>query len=173
MAPERYGAMGLRDLGDEIFAHMKKSRMDHWQAQAFGKLPKPMMPPRRAFQRLQAGDAELLPLKKMAGRTVGVGVIPYPPGIPIVMPGENVGPEDGPWLGYLRTLQEWAERSPASRRSSRARRYATANTTSGASARAAARVSRDRTSRDARNTQTGAASRIRISDHMPASAPAP
>jgi arginine decarboxylase len=70
--------------------------MDHWQAQAFGKLPKPMMPPRRAFQRLQAGDAELLPLRKMAGRTVGVGVIPYPPGIPIVMPGENVGPEDGP-----------------------------------------------------------------------------
>jgi arginine decarboxylase len=111
-APERYGAMGLRDLGDEIFAHMKKSRMDHWQAQAFGKLPKPMMPPRRAFQLLQAGDAELLPLRKMAGRTVGVGVIPYPPGIPIVMPGENVGPEDGPWLGYLRTLQDWGQAFP-------------------------------------------------------------
>jgi arginine decarboxylase len=64
------------------------------------------------FQQLQAGDAELLPLRKMAGRTVGVGVIPYPPGIPIVMPGENVGPEDGPWLGFLRTLQEWAEAFP-------------------------------------------------------------
>ena len=104
--------MGLRDLGDAIFTHMKKSRMDHWQAQAFSQLPKPMMPPRRAFQQLQAGDAELLPLRKLAGRTVGVGVIPYPPGIPIVMPGENVGPEDGPWLGYLRTLQEWAEAFP-------------------------------------------------------------
>ena len=112
VAPERYGAMGLRDLGDAIFAHMRKSRMDHWQGQAFSKLPKPMMPPRRAFQRLQAGDAELLPLKKMAGRTAGVGVIPYPPGIPIVMPGENFGPEDGPWLSYLRTLQAWAEAFP-------------------------------------------------------------
>jgi arginine decarboxylase len=91
---------------------MKKSRMDHWQAQAFGKLPRPMMPPRRAFQRLQAGDAELLPLSKMPGRTAGVGVIPYPPGIPIVMPGENVGPEDGPWLGYLSTLQEWGQAFP-------------------------------------------------------------
>ena len=112
LAPERYVGLGLRDLGDEIFAHMKKSRMDHWQAQAFGHLPKPVLPPRRAFHQLQAGDAELLPLRKMANRTVGVGVIPYPPGIPIVMPGENVGAEDGPWLGYLRTLQDWGKAFP-------------------------------------------------------------
>jgi arginine decarboxylase len=75
-------------------------------AQALGKLPKPMMPPRRAFERLQGGDAELLPLPKMAGRTFGVGVIPHRAGFPIVMTGENVGPGHGPWLGYLRTLQE-------------------------------------------------------------------
>jgi arginine decarboxylase len=111
-APERYRGMGLRDLAEAIFAHMKKSRMDHWQARAFGELPKPEMPPRRAFQRLQAGHAELLPLRQMANRTVGVGVIPYPPGIPIVMPGENVGAENGPWLGYLRALQDWAQAFP-------------------------------------------------------------
>ena len=34
----------------------------------------------------------------MANRVVAVGVIPYPPGIPIVMPGENLGAADGPWL---------------------------------------------------------------------------
>jgi arginine decarboxylase len=111
-APEPYLGMGLRDLGDAIFAHMRKSRMDHWQGLAFGQLPRPVMPPRRAFQRLQAGDAELLPLAEMENRTVGVGVIPYPPGIPVVMPGENVGPRNGPWLGYLRTLQEWAQAFP-------------------------------------------------------------
>ncbi len=38
----------------------------------------------------------------MANRVVAVGVIPYPPGIPIVMPGENIGPGDGPWLTYVR-----------------------------------------------------------------------
>ena len=53
-----------------------------------------------------AGDAEKVPLDEMADRVVAVGVIPYPPGIPIVMPGENVGAADGPWLTYLRTLQE-------------------------------------------------------------------
>jgi arginine decarboxylase len=48
----------------------------------------------------------------MAGRTVGVGVIPYPPGIPIVMPGENIGPADGAWITYLRVLQDWGETFP-------------------------------------------------------------
>jgi arginine decarboxylase len=55
---------------------------------------------------------ELVPLDAMAGRVVTVGVIPYPPGIPIVMPGENIGPADGAWISYLRVLQRWAEAFP-------------------------------------------------------------
>jgi arginine decarboxylase len=111
-APDRYAGMGLKDLGDEMWAHMRKSRQGHWQAQAYATLPTPEMTPRRAFQRLMAGDAEKVPLGEMAGRVVGVGVIPYPPGIPIVMPGENVGAPDGPWLTYLRILQEYGHRFP-------------------------------------------------------------
>jgi arginine decarboxylase len=110
--PERYAGMGLKDLGDEMWAHMKKSRQGHWQAQAYATMPTPEMTPRRAFQRLMAGDAEKVPLGEMPGRVVAVGVIPYPPGIPIVMPGENLGKADGPWLTYLRTLQEWGHRFP-------------------------------------------------------------
>jgi arginine decarboxylase len=70
------------------------------------------MTPRRAFQQLMAGNAEKVPLDQMANRVVAVGVIPYPPGIPIVMPGESVGETDGPWLTYLRTLQEYGHRFP-------------------------------------------------------------
>ena len=109
---QRYAGKGLKDLGDEMWAHLRKSKQGHWQAQAYATLPKPEMTPRRAFQRLMAGDAEKVPLDEMAGRIVGVGVIPYPPGIPIVMPGENIGAADGPWLTYLRTLQEYGHRFP-------------------------------------------------------------
>ena len=111
-APDRYAGKGLKDLGDEMWAHLRNSRQGHWQALAYATLPKPVMTPRRAFQRLMAGDAEKVPLADMAGRTVAVGVIPYPPGIPIVMPGECVGSADGPWLTYLRTLQEYGELFP-------------------------------------------------------------
>jgi arginine decarboxylase len=111
-APARYAGMGLKDLGDAIWAHMRKSRQGHWQAQAYATLPTPVMTPRTAFQRLMAGTVEKVPVDKMANRVVAVGVIPYPPGIPIVMPGENVGRADGPWLTYLRTLQEYGHTFP-------------------------------------------------------------
>src|SRR3954451_2682961 len=111
-APARYAGMGLKELGDEMWEHMKQSRQGYWQAQAYATLPTPEMTPRRAFQQLMAGAAEKVPLDEMANRVVGVGVIPYPPGIPIVMPGENLGENDGPWLTYLRALREWGHRFP-------------------------------------------------------------
>jgi arginine decarboxylase len=111
-APDRYRGKGLKDLGDEMWAHLRKSRQGYWQAQAYATLPPPAMTPRRAFQRLMAGKAEKVSIDKLADRVVAVGVIPYPPGIPIVMPGESIGGADGPWLTYLRTLQEYGHRFP-------------------------------------------------------------
>jgi arginine decarboxylase len=111
-APSRYAGMGLRDLGDEMWGHMRESDQGCWQAQAYKTLPRPEITPRRAFQRLMAGDAEKVPLAEMSGRTVAVGVIPYPPGIPILMPGENAGLDHEPWLAYLRCDEAWDQRFP-------------------------------------------------------------
>jgi len=71
-APDRYAGMGLKDLGDALWAHMRKNRQGHWQAPAYATLPKPEMTPRRAFQLLMAGDAEKVPLEKMANRIAAV-----------------------------------------------------------------------------------------------------
>ncbi|MDC8771447.1 Orn/Lys/Arg family decarboxylase [Roseateles albus] len=111
-APARYAGMGLKDLGDQMWAELRAGRMGHWEAEAYAQLPKPVCTPRVAFQALMAGEVELVPLNEMANRVVTVGVIPYPPGIPIVMPGENIGPADGAWISYLRVLQHWAEAFP-------------------------------------------------------------
>jgi arginine decarboxylase len=111
-ASHRYGGKGLKDLGDEMWQQLRASRQGHWQAQAYASLPTPQMKPRQAFQRLMSGDVEKVPLHELTNRVVAVGVIPYPPGIPIVMPGENIGAADGPWLTYLRTLQEYGHRFP-------------------------------------------------------------
>ncbi|ERK17240.1 Arginine decarboxylase, catabolic [Pantoea sp. AS-PWVM4] len=109
---DRYGKMGLKDICDEMFAYMRTSQMDRLQSEAFGKLPQPVTLPRDAFQKHMAGHCEQLPLTQLAGRTSAVGVIPYPPGIPIVMPGESFGEADGPWLSYIRSIAEWGERFP-------------------------------------------------------------
>ncbi len=58
------------------------------------------------------GRTERVPVSDMAGRVAAVMVVPYPPGIPILMPGENAGPINGPILRYLLALQEFDARFP-------------------------------------------------------------
>ncbi|SAK56304.1 lysine decarboxylase [Caballeronia glebae] len=111
-ARERYDGMGLRDLANAMFDMMKATAMDKSQAAAFGTLPRPVLTPRAANAKLMKGDVELLSLEQMSGRTIAVGAIPYPPGIPILMPGEDTGPLDGPWLAYLRSLEAWSAAFP-------------------------------------------------------------
>ncbi|PLR39906.1 arginine decarboxylase [Chimaeribacter arupi] len=110
--PARYAGMGLKDLCDEMFSYMKTSQMDKLQSEAFGQLPEPVVLPRRAFQAHMAGRCDHLPLGRLAGRVSAVGIIPYPPGIPIVMPGERFGRDDQPWLRYIRSIAEWGEKFP-------------------------------------------------------------
>jgi arginine decarboxylase len=38
--------------------------------------------------------------------------MPYPPGIPMAMSGENFGGEDSPQINYLKTLGRWDSQFP-------------------------------------------------------------
>src|SRR4029078_2648195 len=57
-APQRYARMGLKQLGDEMWEHLRKSRQGHWQAQAYASLSRPELKSRQGFQRLMAGVRE-------------------------------------------------------------------------------------------------------------------
>lgn len=103
--PDRYGGMGLRDLADEMFARVAEGRNTEWMAKAFAELPKAEMTPREAYTRLVHNEVEHVPLDRLAGRVAATGVVPYPPGIPLLMPGENFGDDAGPVLSYLRSLE--------------------------------------------------------------------
>ncbi|MDE1905358.1 MAG: hypothetical protein KGH75_02755, partial [Rhodospirillales bacterium] len=39
-------------------------------------------------------------------------LVPYPPGIPLVMPGESLGESDGPVLRYLTALRSFDRQFP-------------------------------------------------------------
>jgi arginine/lysine/ornithine decarboxylase len=110
--PGVYHGMGLRDLADQMFAQLKASRQTYWLAEAFSTLPRPMLSPRDAYQRLIRSHIEQVPLEELANRILATSVVPYPPGIPMLMPGETTGPMDGPHLSYLRALASWDERFP-------------------------------------------------------------
>ena len=46
---------------------------------------------------------ELLPIEQCAGRTCASSIIPYPPGIPLICPGEEIGAEEIDYVKKLRS----------------------------------------------------------------------
>jgi arginine decarboxylase len=110
--PERYGGIGLRDLSDEMFARVASGRNTEWMAKAFSRLPEAEMTPREAYMHLVHNEVEHLPLDRLAGRCAATGVVPYPPGIPLLMPGEHFGDDAGPVLSYLRSLESFDTQFP-------------------------------------------------------------
>src|SRR6187455_581693 len=110
--PGVYGKLGLRELADQMFDQLKSARQTHWLAEAFSTLPDLAMSPSEAYQHLVRDEIEHVPLEELAGRILATSVVPYPPGIPMLMPGESTGADDGPYLGYLRALWAWDQRFP-------------------------------------------------------------
>lgn len=108
----RYAGMGLRDLCTEMFAAMKELRTTQFLSEAFSILPQAVMTPSRAYELLVRGEIERVGLEGCANRILATGVVPYPPGIPLLMPGENAGPANGPVLGYLKALEAFDRKFP-------------------------------------------------------------
>ncbi|UUQ65631.1 arginine decarboxylase [Pseudomonas fuscovaginae UPB0736] len=109
---QRYAGMGIRDLSEEIFAAMKEHHTTSTMAKAFGMLPTAEFSPVQAYEKLVKNQIERVTLAEAAGRVVATGIVPYPPGIPLLMPGENAGPADGPLLGYLAALESFDKSFP-------------------------------------------------------------
>jgi arginine decarboxylase len=80
--PARYAGMGVKDLGDQMWAKLRESRMGLLGGRGLRPPAGPGDAAAAAFQKLMAGEAELVPLDALANRVVTVGVIPYRPGSP-------------------------------------------------------------------------------------------
>jgi len=104
--PRRYAGLTLRDLCDQMHAEIRDHGIVGVLDRAFGDPPKAATTPGEAYRRLVRGHTEKVAISDMAGRVAAVMVVPYPPGIPILMPGEAAGEADGPVLQYLQALQQ-------------------------------------------------------------------
>ena len=104
--PEHYGSVGMHDLGDALFEYLKKNRPSDILNAAYEHLPVADMTPREAYEKLVAGEVELVSSDKLANRIAANAVMPYPPGIPMLMSGENFGPATSPQIGYLKSMEE-------------------------------------------------------------------
>jgi arginine decarboxylase len=110
--PDRYRDVGLHDLGDELFEYLRENRPGELLNAAFKDLPQADMTPRAAYEHLVTGEVEGVSVEEIANRTAANAVMPYPPGIPMLMSGENFGGPDSPQIGYLKSMQNREQRFP-------------------------------------------------------------
>lgn len=105
--PERYRALGLKDLGDQMFAFLKTHQLGASLNEAYSTIPDPVISPRKAFQHIVTNDIELVAADQLMGRVAANSVMPYPPGIPMLMSGERFGEKNSPHINYLISLGKW------------------------------------------------------------------
>ncbi|MFI6978890.1 Orn/Lys/Arg decarboxylase N-terminal domain-containing protein [Embleya sp. NPDC050154] len=111
--PHRYRDLTLRDLCTSMHEHLRDAGLVGLLDDAFRILPRAAAPPQASFRRLMRGDTERVPLTAAADRVAAAMVCVTPPGIPVLLPGEEIGAADGPLLRYLRALEDFDRRFPA------------------------------------------------------------
>ena len=110
--PDRYAGMTLKSLSDEMHLFKKEHNMCELLQQAYSILPEPAVSYADAFKCLVRGEVEQVPVSEAGNRTVATGIFPYPPGIPVMAPGERTGKQDGPILQYLKSMQDFDREFP-------------------------------------------------------------
>ena len=111
-APEVYHGMRMQELGERMLNFLREFKPSEQLNKAYSMLPAIDMLPRAANIELVNDNVEMVSIENLAGRTSANSVIPYPPGIPMLMSGENFGDNTSPQIAYLRALQEWDRRFP-------------------------------------------------------------
>lgn len=110
--PETYGKIGLKDHAVAMHRFIRDHKLlDKMQA-AFEVIPDQAMKPADAYHEVVRKNVEYVFLDDMADRIPAVMLVPYPPGIPIVMGGEILNKKAFPILDYLKTRQAFEEKFP-------------------------------------------------------------
>ena len=86
---DAYEGMGLKDLCDQIHAIYRQDNVPKAQRDMYTTLPEMAMRPADAYERLVRGQVESVEIDHLMGRILAVMVVPYPPGIPLIMPGRR------------------------------------------------------------------------------------
>jgi len=110
--PEAYASMGLKDLCERMHRVYREDKVPKAQKDMYTTLPEMAMRPADAYERLVRGRVESVEIDRLAGRTLGVMVVPYPPGIPVIMPGEKLTPATRSIQDYLLYAREFDGKFP-------------------------------------------------------------
>ncbi|MCK8802007.1 lysine decarboxylase LdcC [Haemophilus influenzae] len=111
-SPVFYENMGIQTLAKGIHQLICKHNLPELMYKAFDILPKMVMTPNKAFQLELNGAVQDCYIEDMVGKVNANMILPYPPGVPLVMPGEMITEESRPILEFLLMLCEIGSHYP-------------------------------------------------------------
>jgi len=106
-APEVYAGVGLKDHCTAIHQYYKEHEILTKMQEAFQVIPDQTMKPAEAYHEVVRKNVEYVELDDMKGRVPAVMIVPYPPGIPIMMGGEAMNEKADPIFEYLDARQDF------------------------------------------------------------------
>ena len=105
----RYENIGLRDLCQQIHDVYKKNDVARLTTEMYLSDMVPAMRPADAFAKMAHREIERVHIDDLEGRITAMLVTPYPPGIPLLIPGERFNKTI---VNYLQFAREFNERFP-------------------------------------------------------------
>jgi len=110
--PEHYGKVGLKEHANDVHRYTREHRMLDRMQEAFQVIPDQAMKPADAYHAVVKKNVEFVELDKMMDRIPAVMLVPYPPGIPIMMGGEKMNDKAKPIWDYLKLRQDFENAFP-------------------------------------------------------------
>ncbi len=110
--PDFYRNMRIQTLAQGIHTLIQQHDLPRLMRQAFDVLPEMKMTPHQMFQQQVKGNVETVELSELVGRVSANMILPYPPGVPLVMPGEMITESSRAVLDFLLMLCTIGEHYP-------------------------------------------------------------
>jgi arginine decarboxylase len=105
----QYEKIGLRDLCDQIHGIYKANDVARLTTEMYLSDMVPAMKPSDAFAKMAHGEIDRLRIDELEGRATAVLLTPYPPGIPLLIPGERFNKTI---VDYLRFARDFNKQFP-------------------------------------------------------------
>ena len=105
----RYERVGLRDLCTQIHDVYRANDIARLTTEMYLSDMEPALKPSDAFAKLAHRKIDRVPLDELEGRVTSILLTPYPPGIPLLIPGERFNKTI---VNYLRFARDFNERFP-------------------------------------------------------------
>ncbi len=110
--PSAYHNMTLKQLCQRMHNFLQRDRATMMLMKAFDVFPEQVMTPTQAYQYIIKGQCQSYPLDELLNKVILTMLAPYPPGIPVVMPGEKITKSTQIILEYLSMLEHFDNEFP-------------------------------------------------------------